>query len=134
VRGSQNGIINATIADYRAIYALANHHMQIRATFNVPDHHRQVVNAIASVTEHRTGFSSGVSQKTLAEKLDLDKGTMSRSLRKIEEGGFVRNARTKDASTDLWVVDQPLPEKRPILPTPDDLEREFAKSANLTSE
>jgi hypothetical protein len=58
----------------------------------------------------------GVMTRAVAEKLDLDKSTASRRLRMAADGGYVRNLEDRPGKPGRWLLGDPMPEDRQLLP------------------
>ena len=79
---------------------------------------RETVKAVADLAP---GHKEGVRQTILAERLGLDRGTVSRRVRKALDGGYLRNLEEKRGKPHRLVPGDPLPDELVILPEPDEL-------------
>jgi hypothetical protein len=76
---------------------------------------------VQAVERLEPDHADGVRQTTLADELRLDRGTVSRRVRKALDGGYLRNLEEKRGRPHLLLPDDPLPEEQVILPKPEEL-------------
>jgi hypothetical protein len=66
----------------------------------------------------KDGKPTEVSRAQLAEALKLDKSTAGRRAQKAIHDGYLRNLETRDKQLARYVLGDPLPADRPVLPPP----------------
>lgn len=72
-------------------------------------------------TVNASAPAEGITARAVADKLGLDKSTMSRRLRVAADGGYLRNLENKRGRPGRWVVGDPMPEDADLLPQPHNL-------------
>lgn len=112
----------ATLADYAAVYELIIDVVSegVQATVNATV--RQTIEAVKALLAEATdkeGASVSVTQ--LAERLDLDKSAASRRVRVAEGLGYLVNLEDRKGKPSRLVLGDPLPEEKPVLPSPEGL-------------
>lgn len=117
------GHIVATLDDYRAAYDLvieivgegvqASVSKQIRETVNM------VATLIAKAQQH--GKPTEISSAQLANALGLDKSAAGRRARQAIHEGYLINLETREKQPARYVVGDPMPADKSILPDPDQL-------------
>jgi hypothetical protein len=76
---------------------------------------RETVQAVVRLApNHR----DGVRQTALADDVKLDRGTVSRRVRKALDGGYLRNLEDKRGKPHRLLPGDPLPDEQVILPEP----------------
>ena len=110
------GRIIATIDDYAQVRELVAPIVSEGVGATVSSVVRETVETIATLADE-----SGVMALAIAERLDLDKGTVSRRLRMAADQGFIRNLEDKRGKPGRWVADDPLPGESNLLPEPVEL-------------
>ena len=108
----------ATIEDYAAVRELVADLISEGVGRTVSPETRETVQAVESLAPDH---EDGVRQTALAEELDLDRGTVSRRVRKALDGGYLRNLEDKRGRPHRLLPDDPLPEEQLILPEPEEL-------------
>jgi hypothetical protein len=111
------GRIVATLDDYRVVRGLVADLVAAGVEATVPVIVRETVEAV-----HVFG-DEGVSLAALAEKLGLDKSSVSRRWREARRRGYLRNLEERRGHKARLVADEPLPEDVDVLPTATALER-----------
>jgi hypothetical protein len=84
---------------------------------------RETVNAVAALAPQ---YVEGVMARAVAVHLKLDKSNASRRLRVAADGGYVRNLEDKRGKPGRWVVGDPMPEAKVVLPEPSQLRNTVA--------
>jgi hypothetical protein len=107
------GRIIATLDDYDVVRGLVGEVIAEGVGATVSETVRETVLAVAE-----TASPEGVGLGALADRLKLDKSTVSRRLRAAADGGYVRNLEDKRGKPGRWVVGDPLPETLDVLPDP----------------
>ncbi len=104
---NESGEIVATLEDYEEVYDLVNGPLSEGLELAVPVHIRELVEAVSTMV-NSTGdydpFTNGVTQSTLAEVLKKDQSSVSRSVQKSIELGYLKNqnpGQGRDASIIL---------------------------------
>jgi len=83
---------------------------------NVPNAVRETVAAVKEIMLKKKD-SPGVSIKELADKLKLNKSSVSRRVNRGAEEGFLKNLDDKTGVADKWVIIEPLRKDGAVLPT-----------------
>jgi len=122
------GRIVATIDDYEAVYDLAAHLIADAAEASVPKTVRETVQFVADLQQSAHG---GVSLVKLAKALKLDKSAASRRGKAAREAGYLTNLEDRPGRPARYVTDEPLPDEREVLPTPEALRRDCNPFMNL---
>jgi hypothetical protein len=105
----------AAIEDYAVVRELVADLISEGVGRTVSPETRETVQAVDQLApEH----ADGVRQTTLADKLKLDRGTVSRRVRKALDGGFLRNLEQHRGKPHRLLADDPLPDEQVILPEP----------------
>jgi hypothetical protein len=112
------GRIVAVLDDYAVVRELVVDIVSDGAQATVPVTVRETVNAVAKLKPGETG----VTGRAVAEHLKLDKGTASRRLQHAAQLGHIRNAEERRGKAARWVLDEPMPEEKQILPLREELE------------
>jgi hypothetical protein len=108
----------AAIEDYAVVRELVADLISEGVGRTVSPETRETVQAVDQLApEH----ADGVRQTTLADRLKLDRGTVSRRVRKALEGGYLRNLEEKRGKPHRLLPDDPLPDEQVILPEPGEL-------------
>ena len=111
----ETGQVIATLQDYRAIHTLVAGYVAEGVQASVPKTVRETVHAVTEIA-HPEG-SSTVQQ--VADTLKLDKSAASRRCQTAEKRGYIRNEETARGRPARYVIADPLPAERDILPHPD---------------
>jgi hypothetical protein len=74
---------------------------------------RETVAAVGALAS-----AEGVGLRVIADKLRLDKSTVSRRVRVAADGGYLRNLEDKRGKPGRWVIGDPLPDSVDLLPEP----------------
>ncbi len=114
----ENGNTIATIEDYAVVRGLVADLVSEGVGRTVSPETRETVQAVAGLAPHH---QDGVRQTALAAALELDKGTVSRRVRKALDGGHLRNLEDHRGRPHRLVPGDPLPEEQVILPEPEEL-------------
>ena len=115
-----NGQIIASKEDYRLVHGLVADLLAEQAGAMVASGVRAIVDAVTSVTGNREEYQNGVPQKVLAQKVDREKGVVSRFVNAAIKAGFIEDKEPHRKESKLVVVNR-LPEDEVVLPDPDDL-------------
>jgi hypothetical protein len=110
------GRIIATLDDYTVVRELVADIIAEGIGATVSATVRETVAAV-----RRLAGSEGVALRVIADKLDLDKSTVSRRVRVAADGGFLRNLEDKRGKPSRWIIGDPLPETVDLLPDPTQL-------------
>ena len=108
-----SGAIVATLDDYAAVRDLVADTIAQGVGATVSETVRDTVAAVADLAP-----AEGVALRAIAEKLRLDKSTVSRRVRTAADGGYLRNLEDKRGKPGRWVIGDPLPESVALLPDP----------------
>jgi hypothetical protein len=112
----REGRIVANLDDYAVVRELVAGVVSEGVGATVPPTVRETVDVVAELAP-----SEGVVARVVAERLDLDKSSVSRRLRMAAEGGWLRNLEDKRGRPGRWVVGDPMPEQAELLPQPHNL-------------
>ena len=108
----------AGIEDYAVVRGLVADLISEGVGRTVSPETRETVRAVADLApDHK----DGVRQVTLAERLKLDRGTVSRRVRKARDDGYLRNLEEKKGRPHRLIPGDPLPDDQVILPKPEEL-------------
>ncbi len=110
------GRIIATYQDYKVVHSLVSDLITGATADNVPQAVRETVAAVKEIMLKKKDLR-GVSIKELADKLNLHKSSVSRSVKKAAAGGFLKNLDDKTGVADKWVIIEPLRKDGAVLPT-----------------
>ncbi|HXV05732.1 MAG TPA: hypothetical protein VFP23_07530 [Solirubrobacterales bacterium] len=113
----EEGAVIATPDDYRAVYDLVADSIAQAAGATVPAGVRRLVEAM----KERGGDHVPIPLSLVAEHLGLHRSTISRDAKAALTLGFIRPGVQTD-SRKLFVLDDPLPEDRSVLPSPESLD------------
>ena len=86
------------------------------------DRERETVEAVTELYDEITGEPVSLAQ--VAERLGLDKSAASRRVLVAKRHGYISDLETKRGRPSQLVPGDPMPEERPVLPHPDDLQGE----------
>jgi hypothetical protein len=108
----------ASIEDYAVVRELVADLISEGVGATVSPETRETVQTVAQLAPDQ---EDGVRQTLLAAELKLDRGTVSRRVRKALDGGYLRNLEEKRGKPHRLLPDDQLPEERVILPEPEEL-------------
>ena len=114
----EDGRTVAAIEDYAVVRELVGDLISEGVGRTVSPETRETVQAIERLAPDH---EDGVRQIALAAELDLDRGTVSRRVRKALDGGYLRNLEEKRGRPHRLLPGDPLPEEQVILPEPGEL-------------
>lgn len=117
------GNIEATLEDYRAVYALVNDAVNEGVEATVSPTIRETVTA--TVLQQARNGGEAVTLGELAKALSLDKSSTSRRVRVARDLGYLLNQEEKRGRPMRLVVGEAMPGEEAVLPTPEALERVF---------
>jgi hypothetical protein len=129
---SADGVIEATLDDYRIVYDLAADVFATAISESVPEDVRAVVEAYVSAANHRPGHKAGVPPKLVEQKLGLSGTAISRAGKEGIERGYLKNAEPYARRLNrVLPTGEALPQPTRVMPTPEELEEaiERAKAA-----
>jgi len=112
----EHGHIIATLADYAAVHGLVADLVSEGVQASVSRTVRQTVEAVGWL-HSETG--EPVSVTALADALGIDKSAASRRQNVACDQGYLVNLEDKRGKRARLVVGEPMPEEKPVLPTPD---------------
>jgi hypothetical protein len=112
------GWVIATVEDYTIVRGLVADLVADGVEASVSPVLRETVHAVATIHGRTAG---DVSVAGLAAELGLDKGPASRRARSAMDRGYLRNLEERRGRPARYVLEDPLPEDRPILPEPERL-------------
>jgi hypothetical protein len=120
------GRVIATLDDYSAVYDLVADLVGVAVEAGVSNTVRETVEAVRELTTPRQPLSPlqvpyGVSLGKVAEHLKLDKSSTSRRVAGAISAGYLSNLEIRKGRPGRYVLGDPLPEERSILPRPDTL-------------
>jgi hypothetical protein len=110
------GRIVATVDDYAVVRDLVADTIAEGVGTTVSETVRQTVSAVGALA-----CDQGAMVRAIADKLNVDKSNASRRLRVAADGGYIRNLEDKRGKPARWVIGEPLPETRDLLPDPTQL-------------
>jgi hypothetical protein len=110
-RQLENGHVVASLDDYAVVRELVADLVAEGVEATVSEATRATVAAVEEAAE-----PEGVSLSTLADKLRLDKATVSRRWRVARDAGYLRNLETQKGKTARIVLGDPLPDELELLP------------------
>jgi winged helix-turn-helix DNA-binding protein len=108
----------ASIEDYTVVRELVADLVSEGVGRTVSPETRETVQAVERL---EPGHENGVMQTALAAELGLDRGTVSRRVRKALDGGYVRNLEEHRGRPHRLLPGDPLPDEHVILPDPEEL-------------
>lgn len=108
-----DGRIIATVDDYAVVRELVADTITEGVGQTVPKTVRDTVAAVAALASEE-----GVTLRSIAEELKLDKSNASRRVRMAAEGGYLRNLEDKRGKPARWVIGEQLPDESDLLPDP----------------
>ena len=106
----------AKLIDYSRVYKLIQGPLQLAHETAVPQHIRDLVEAVNKAS--KAPDFQGISVKRLALALGIDKSNASRGASEAKEMGYIRNLEDKRGRSAKYVPANPLPSTRDILPSP----------------
>ena len=113
----EQGRVVAEVEDYVAVRDVVAVPLGAGLEPTVTDAVRETVAAVADLADE-----NGVMAKAVATQLEVDKSNASRRLRAAAAPGYIRNLEEKRGKPGRWVIADPLPEDRDVLPQPHNLE------------
>jgi len=119
------GKLIAKLIDYSRVYKLIHGHLQLAHETAVPQHIRELVEAINKASEAHD--FQGISGKRLVQNLGINKSNVSRGVKEALEKGYIRNLEDRRGRPAKYVLDNPLPSTRDILPSPQELKAHWKK-------
>lgn len=122
---SHSGQILAERADYEAAYRLLKSVLG-ETLDDVSEQARETVAAVKELNEEPG--PEGTSYGDLADKLGLSRSGAHRRAEKLIESGYLANVEDRPGYSAQIVTQEPLPEKRSVLPQPSDIV--FSESPN----
>jgi hypothetical protein len=117
-RLDERGRTIAEIEDYGVVRGLVADLISEGVGRTVSPETRETVEAVERLAPDH---EEGVQQKALADELKLDRGTVSRRVRKGLDGGYLRNLEDKRGKPHRLVPGDLLPDEQVILPEPGEL-------------
>jgi hypothetical protein len=115
---TSDGRIVATLDDYETVRRLVVDIISSGVEATVPSVVRETVDAIGALATQ-----DGATVRALAAKLNLDRSRVNRRLKMAADAGYVRNLEERRGRPGRWVVGDPMPEDRDILPEAHTLEQ-----------
>ena len=115
------GRIVASIEDYAAVRALIADIVSEGVEATVPPILRETVEAVEALLREDEDVE-WVTNRAVAEELEIDKAAASRRVRAAVNRGYLKNLEDKRGKPSRLVVGEPMPEDREILPTVEELE------------
>lgn len=112
----EQGRIIATIEDYAVVRELVSDLVASGVGAGVSKETRETVEAV-----DRLASDEGITQKTLANELGLDKSAVSRRVAVATRDGYLRNLEDRRGRPARLIVGDPLPDQMEILPAPSEL-------------
>lgn len=113
------GKLIAKLTDYSLVYKLIHGPLQLAHETAIPQHIRDLVEAINKASE--APDFQGISGKGLTQILLIHKSNVSRGVKEALEKGFIRNREDRRGRPAKYVPDNPLPSNLDILPSPQEL-------------
>ncbi len=132
-RDAQARIV-AALDDYAAVRELVADVVAETAGASVPKAIRQTVAAVEQLRAEKYIHCEGVGLKAIADKLNLDKSTVSRRVHAAEEKGLLVNEETKQGRPARIVLGEALPEEVTVLPTLEALQSCIASGEDSRNE
>jgi hypothetical protein len=132
-RASENGEVIASIDDYAAVFNLVSEPFSQGLEAAVPDRIRQIVDAVSKEVDEQAasggtaGFTQGVSQRRISERLGRDQSVISRNVQQaIDQGYLVNSTAGQGRQATLSLGERELPSGI-ILPIPEKLAASLRK-------
>jgi hypothetical protein len=131
-----NDHIIATLADYRAVWELLNEIVSEGAEQTVSRTIRrtvEVVREVCSKTAPKGQFAQArddgpvATMLVVAKALNLDRSSASRRVNQCLEKGYVKNLENGRGRPFRLVTGDPLPEEQGVMPTPEEVLREWER-------
>jgi hypothetical protein len=116
------GEIIADFEDYAAVYEVMADMLAIGVGVSVSAATQEAVKAVEDILQ---GGEEEGTVVMVAKKLQLDKSTALRRVRAAIEAGFIKNLEDRKARPARLVIGDPLPDDPSILPSPDELKRQY---------
>lgn len=110
------GRIVATVDDYEVVRELVADLIAEGVGATVSTQVRETVESVTALAGQ-----AGVMARAVAERLGLDKSTVSRRLRVAADGGYIQNLEDKRGKPGRWVAGDPMPDETDLLPQPRNL-------------
>jgi hypothetical protein len=114
------GRIVAGIADYEIVRELLTDVISEGVEKTVKPEVRELVNTVRELAA-ASDDDAEVTQRQLAEALDIDKGSVSRRVRAALDGGYLVNREERRGRPHRLIPGDPLPDDLEILPAPEEL-------------
>jgi hypothetical protein len=112
--------IIATLADYSRVRELVSGLIAEGVEATVPKTIRETVEAVENVIDGCN--EEYVTNKAVAEELDIDKAAASRRVRTAIGRGYLKNLEDREGHPARLVLAESMPEDEEILPAPEELE------------
>jgi len=113
------GRVVASIRDYAAVRELVADLVAEGVEATVPPILRQTVEAVERLIKE--GGKEWVTNRALAEELEIDKAATSRRVRVAADRGYLRNLEESRGRPARLVMGEPMPEDAEVLPAPEEL-------------
>lgn len=119
----RHGRIIATLADYAAVYELVSDIIGEGVAASVSKATRETVQAVAQLIEDakRRNKPTEVTKAQLAKALGLDRSTAGRRALEAIHDGYLVNLETRDKQPARYIIGDPMPADKPVLPDPSQL-------------
>ena len=115
------GRIVATPDDYSAVYELVIDVVSEGVDATVSETVRETVEAVQNLSEFRGNKPVNLSQ--LADHMKLHKSAVSRRVSVAKDRGYLVDLEDRRGKPSQLVMGDPLPEDKPVLPSPESLEK-----------
>ena len=115
----EHGRIIATIEDYTVVRDLVAEQMADEVGATLSKATKETVEAVRALGGIGT---AGVSNRQVAEYLEIDPASASRRLKVAAEKGYLQNLQTKRGVAAKWVLDDEVSEEQELLPAPEALD------------
>ena len=115
------GRVVADLADYAVVHDLVADLLGEGVAATVSASVRETVSAVESALAKAEGDPPAVPSVAVARELGLDPSAASRRVRAALSAGYLSNQETRRGRPARLVLGEPLPEDRPLLPTPEEL-------------
>jgi hypothetical protein len=116
------GRVVATLDDYAAVHALVAHDMAEGVQASVPPTVRVTVEAVRDIVQQ---IGSATTQ-AVGDALKIDQSAASRRCLTAQKKGFIQNEETSRGRPARYVIANPMPAEKSVLPSPDVLKAAIA--------